>query len=274
MIPRFTVVRTGKIRPLMEFDEAKVRYLVDEIRKNNSIDFTLPLLPNPKNGFLLLQDSAILEAAVRLGITALPAQITPPRSMLKMSGEIFAEGFTPDLLDRFDSILPREIILTSSKKELQSYPDSFGLQFEVHNGADIFLAFRRNGSGTLNPALFDLFAFLGKSCHYTRSLYTGKIRTANLKQTKHWSRISLLNLTVDDLIYCGANDLKFPGGMLHIYSGTRIIGIDFPIDILNEKAPVREKEKFLRDLISYRFSTGHPEFIGSGVFLLNSPSKK
>ncbi len=274
MTPRFKVVRTAQIRPLMDYDEEKVLYLIETITETEAINVPLPLLKVDRNEYLLLQDSAMLEAAKRLEILSLPAQINNLRNVLEVTAEIYSEGFTPDLIEKFIIGFPRETAVCNGKKDIKGYPDHVWLGITVNNEPEIFLGFRMTGCNQFSTVLFDFFEFVGKHCRYTQSIYNGHFRTANLKQSRHWSRLRLIDPDVGDLKYAGHLGYKFPATMLHFNTGYRIIGIDFPVNILNEKVPSKEKERFLRDLISFRFRTGHPEFIGSGVFLLNTPFKK
>ena len=274
MTPRFKVVRTAQIRPLMDYDEEKVLYLTETIAETGTINVPMPLLKISRNEYLLLQDSAMLEAAKRLEILALPAQINNSRTRIEIAAEIYSEGFTSDLIEHFTNEFPRETVVCSGKRELSSYHDHVALGVSINNDAEIYLGFRKTGGGSISTTLFDFFDFVGKHCRYTHSIYSGHFRTANLKQSRHWSRLRLIDPDIRDLKHAGHLGYRFPASMLQFNTGYRIIGIDFPINILNEKVPEKEKERFLRDLISFRFRTGHPEFIGSGVFLLSSPIKK
>ncbi len=274
MAPKFRIIRTAQILPLMAFDEEKVSYLIQNIAESESISIPIPLMEVADNFYLLLQDSAILEAAARLGITALPAQVSIRKSKTAVFGEIYAEGFTNDLIVRFTSEFPRDTMVLTSRKDIRMYEKYDILAINVNGDSDSFLAFRRGREGHFSRLLLEFLDFIGKHCRYTQSIYNGTFPTANLKQPRYWSRLRLENMSIDSLISAGQQGTLFPANMLHFDSGYRIIGVDFPVAILNEKVPVKEKEKFLKDLISFRFRTCHPEFIGSGVFLLNTPLRK
>lgn len=274
MTPRFNVVRTNRIYPLMDFEEEKVLYLIETITETETISAPLPLLKIGRNEYLLLQDSAMLEAARRMEIIALPVQINSTRNIIEITAEIYSEGFTPDLVDKFMKEFPRETLVCNGKRELKNYAEHVWLGISVNNDTEFFLGFRKTGGQHFSATLFAFFDFVGKHCRFTQSIYNGHFQTANLKQSRHWSRLRLIDPNLRDLKYAGQLGFHFPAAMLQFNTGCRIIGIDFPVSILNEKVPSKEKERFLSDLISFRFRTGHPEFIGSGVYLLNTPVKK
>ncbi len=271
---RLKIVPTSNIIPLMDFEEEKVLLVSDLIQETENISRPLSLVQIEGCRYLLLDDSSILEAANRLNISYLPAQVTVPGRLIDIRAEVYADGWTYDLLEEFLRLFPRSAVVCRQKREIKHFSEPFKLAFRFKRKSDIYVCFRRCNSNEINGSLFDFFSYLGNHARLSGTFYTGSVKTANLKKSNDTCLLKVLDFDFDDLLRAALFGYRFPPGLFQFDYGCRIIGVDYPVSILNEKASIREKEKFFRDLVSYRFHSGYPEFIGSGVFLLNHPVKK
>ena len=274
MNPKLKVVKTTKILPLMEYDEEKTIHLTNIILETETICTPLYLYTSNYQEYYLIQDSSILEASARLNIESLPAQVISSEGELSFEGEIFTEGFTPELVDEFGRLFPKEIAVCSGKRELKKLGDFHSISISSENSADTFIAFKKVGDKCINRTMFAFFDFLQKSCRLSGSAFNRQIRTANLKKSNQWGLLCLVNMDFESLLNSVRQRYLFPAGMLQFDTGGRIIGVNFPVNILNERVSIREKERFLKDLVSFRFRTGYPEYIGGGGYLLNPSFKK
>jgi hypothetical protein len=271
---RLKIIPISNIIPLMDFEEEKVSLVSDLIRESGNISRPVPLVHIEGRRYLLLDDSSILESANRLKILYLPAQVTTPGKLTNIQAEAYTEGWSYDLLENFLRLFPRSAVVCNQKRELKHFTEPFKLAFRFKGESDIYVCFRRCNSNEVNGALFDFFKYLSNHARLSSIFYTGSVKTANLKKSDEICLLKVLDFDFDDILKAALFGYRFPAGLFQFDFGCRIIGVDYPVSILNERASIREKEKFFRDLVSYRFLSGYPEFIGSGVYLLNHPIKK
>lgn len=81
--------------------------------------------------------------------------------------------------------------------------------------------------------------------------------------------IKIGNLKFTDAIWLGQNGFRLPSGFYHPDGICRVLGINYPIKVLKEKASIDDKQSFLHELIALRLESGRAESFSGGVFLLN-----
>jgi hypothetical protein len=274
MMPKLKIVPVSSIIPLMEYDEDKVNYITGIIENSGTIGNPVSLASIGNRKFLLIDNCELIEAARRLGIKYLPSQVTSPISSVRIDSKIYAEKFDKNIIDNFMDIFPRVAISITGGKRTKNLSRWVRLSVSRQGEGDLNLYFKRYHGTGLPYSMFNFLEYLGHHYRLTRKIFSGRIKTANTKRPDDFTLIRLHGLAFEDLISAAHSYHLFPAGFLRFdYSG-RIVGIDFPVRILNEKVTQREKERFLHDLVNYRLNSGHPEYIGGGVYLLNYLAKK
>jgi hypothetical protein len=274
MIPKLKIVSVNSIIPLMECDPDKVDYIIEIIENSGIIGTPVSLASAGNRKYLLIDNCEIIEAARRLGIKYLPSQVASPLSSVRIDTNIYAEKFDQGIIDNFLSIFPRVAYFGASRKSINNQSPRVRLSVSRKGDNDLNLFFKRYHGAGLPYSVFNFLEYLGHHCRLTRKIFSGHIKTANTKPCDDFTLIRLHGLAFEDLVLTAQSYHLFPAGFLRFdYSG-RIVGIDFPVRILNEKVTQREKERFLHDLVNYRLNSGHPEYIGGGVYLLNYLAKK
>lgn len=267
-MPKLKIVPLTDIVPLMESDERDVAYLVKNIESTGFIRNPLALAPMGARKYIFLEQGAILEAARRLQIKQVPGQIAAIRKSSIIDAQIYASPLTESCLMKFAKMHPRAIEILDASNQ-NHFKSAVKIILTMADNREITVFFKRGEAGLIPLSLFNFFAFLKGQCTLSERVCIEKVRGANLKCFGQAGSLKVLNLTRDDLHFAAGVGYLFPSGLLKIDWGYRVIGLNFPVNVLNEKVSIKEKERFLFDLINYRLRSGHPSFIKSGVYLLN-----
>lgn len=268
MKPNLKIVSVKDINPVMDYREQRVEHLQQAIGKTGSIRNLFNLASVGAHEFLLLEDTAILEAARRLNLEYIPAQVVPLKRQKKIRANISLNGMNCSHIDDFYQMFPRTFTVEHNGRELD-VSGCIVVSIYRHDQSDITMRFKRNSVGLISGAVFDFFKLLKMRCTLNEKVYPTSIKNTNVKKNSESCSLSVSGLSPNDLLFAVRQNYSFPAGLLRFDNGIRIIGIDYPLRILNENVTVREKERFLLDLMNYRLSSGYSHFIKNGVYLLN-----
>ncbi|HDL03372.1 MAG: hypothetical protein DRP46_03190 [Candidatus Zixiibacteriota bacterium] len=269
MKPNLRIVKLADIVPLMEYESAKVDYLISSFEQTGTIRNPFALASVSKSRYLMLENSSPLEAARRIKIEHIPAQVIPFKKALKFTADLAASDVLLADLKRFSDMFPRSFYAAEKTCEDKNDRRWTVVRISKKNVTELDICFPRNSSGRISPELFTFLRFLGKRWSYSGAVQPARIKAVNVKaQTDRWL-MRVINLEADDLLYAADRGFLFPRGLLKFNYGHRLIGIDYPIDILKEPVPLNHKEQFLHDLVNMRLNSGFYDYIKSGVYLLN-----
>jgi len=269
MKPNLVVVKRTEIVPLMDFDRGRVEYLVSQIENSGCIRNPFALARVSKGRFLLLEDSSVMEALRRLGIEYVPAQVITFRKTLKFDAGLYAGRISIADLKRFGDMFPRAFYMTD--QALPENYDSHSVVVRIHKSdePELWVYFFKDQSGHLPPALFSFLNYLDHKWSFCCGNSPARVRPVNTRSDDELWHIEGLNINVSDILFAADHGFRFPSRMLKFNCGRRIIGIDYPLDVLCEHVPVAQKEQFLHDLINMRVKAGYSDYFKSGVYLLN-----
>lgn len=268
MKPNLKIIETKNIIPVMDFKERRTEHLRQLIEKSGSIRNLFNLAGVGPHEYLLLEDTAVLEAVRRLKIEYVPAQVIPLKRHKKIKADISVSGMKQSYIDEFDKMFPRSFTVGKNNCSLKDF-GCILVSISQKNQSDIEMYFKRNGAGLISGTLFDFFGFLDSRCILEERINPTSVKTTNVKRNNESCLLTVSNLTPDDLLFAARQNYFYPAGLLRFDYGIRIIGIDFPLKVLKENVSVREKERFLYDLMNYRLNSGYSNFIKNGVYLLN-----
>ncbi len=269
MIPKLKIVPLSKIIPVMEYSKTKVEYIKEIIETSGNIGTPVSLIDLPDKNYLLLDDSSILKVAEDFDIKFLPAQLTSQDQIMDITAEVFVENFNPDLIDQFISIFPRVATICIGRKEIKQHQNDLKMVFSRENEKDIVVCFKNCNSDILPGGIFDFFNYLERTCRMSRKIHSKKIRTANIRPNQDFWSFKIEGLNFNHIKAAVALHKYFPAGLIRFNYKCRVVGIEYPINVLNEKVSIREKERFLYDLVNFRLNNEQTEYIEGGVYLLN-----
>jgi len=269
MKPSLGIVPRTRIVPIMDYRSENVAYWETNIDQTNSIRNPLQVTPLDADRYLLLEDGAILEAARRLKLRYLPVQTF----FLPGSGPVKAGAYISDwdesLPGQFARYYPRALTVSEFSDAESGFPAGVGIMLRVDGRPLRWLSFTSSPSTHIPISLFDFLAFVARRCTLHRHRFPEHGRSDTIRLLPGNCQLEVVNLQESDLDFAVRHDFRFPSGLLWFDNIDRVLGINYPVRVLNENVPVRDKEQFLHELISLRLSSGHSEYITGGVYLLN-----
>jgi hypothetical protein len=76
--------------------------------------------------------------------------------------------------------------------------------------------------------------------------------------------------SLEELTYMARQGERLPNGFIRSDQPERILGIDFSLSVLKERASIEEKESFLWDMLKLRLSLDRVAYYSGAVFMYNS----
>ncbi len=263
------IIPSEKIVPLMDFQPDHVAGLEMIIRDSGAVRNPFLVAPTDDGRYILLDDGALLETARRLKIEYLPVQITGLGRGLNIVAEMAIDGWNKSYIDKFMEIFPRVISVRSHTNKPGQDFDHAKIIISENNGDQIRLCFGSGGYDHLPGSVFDFLKYLKRFCRFSRWLHLEKPDCVPADEINSSAVLKLPGLSSEDLLLAVKQNYLFPAELLAFECGSRMLGINYPVHILNEPVSVRDKEQFLHELISLRINSGCSRFISSGVYLLN-----
>ncbi len=270
MKPNLKVVRLADIVSVMDFEKKKAEHLRQVINQSGSIRNPLYMASIGSKKYLLLEDSAILEAIRETGIEYVPGQIVKLRRRKKIDGAIMVEGLNLAHIENFQNLYPRAMTIQLTGNDnisIDKYLSAIFCSYE--SDKEIFLGFKRSSAGTISPMIFDFFDYLKAQGTFIEKVYASSSKTGTVKKPHAGGLLELYGINNEDLLFTARHNFLFPPGFLRYDYGMRLLGIDYPLSVLKERVSLREKNRFLHDLLDLRLNSGYSHFIRDGVYLLS-----
>jgi hypothetical protein len=264
----FRIVKLQEILPVTDFKQRKVDYLARLIGERGSIRNPFYLAGVGRGEFLLLDDASLLEAIRRLEIELIPAQVVPFRKSKKIQADICVGGMKCSFIEDYQKLFPRAFFILNDSPAKWFLDNTIIISISRKNHPDITLGFKRNGTGKISSPFFDFFDFVQSRCTLSNRIDSVETRVTNVKRSTEDYHLTVSNIRGDDILFAARQRYFFPACLLKFEYGCRIMGIDYPLDVLNARASIREKEQFLHDLVNYRLNSGYSNYIKSSVHLL------
>ncbi|MBN2226438.1 MAG: hypothetical protein JW763_03655 [candidate division Zixibacteria bacterium] len=269
MKPNLGIVPRTRIVPIMAYRPEKVAYLETIIEQTNSIRNPLQVAPLDNDRYLLLDDGAILEAACRLKLRYLPVQIFSLPTVGPVKAGAFVSDWDESLLKAFTEFYPRAMNIREVSDSAVSDEHEYGILLRANEYPPRLITFASSAAKHVPIALCDFLSFVSRRCSLAGCRFSDVAGGGTIRLSPGDCRFEVLHLQADDLAFAIRHDFRFPAGLLWFENIDRVLGINYPVRVLNENVPVRDKEQFLHELINLRLASGHSEYIAGGVYLLN-----
>jgi len=263
------IVPCKSIVPLADYSVERVAFLEIIIRDSGAIRNPLPVAAAENDKYLLLDDAAILETAYRLKIDYLPVQINEFVNESNISAGVRIHKWNREFIDKFRMLFPRVFTsLISSGKPLNGRK-LIEIIIVDSEKEPLRLWFKRDSKNRLPGAFFDFLAFLKHHFGFVHQHSIGNDNPISSGEMNNSAVLNCQDITAKDISCASESGYLFPAELLSFDCGSRILGINYPVHILNDSVPVEDKEQFLHELINLRINSGNTRYISSGVYLLN-----
>lgn len=227
-----------------------------------------PLLVYPlKEKYLMLDDVSVLEALKSEGAIHVPVQLAEAETLSVCPWQRVVEKWGRDELHKFCKNYPKQI-----KIEKSSEGDLAANQVEVR--------FRDKSIQRLTfPSRSHLIRvdictrFFDHLARNHRS-YRAKLDYRDPNSLNGFPEASAAifppAFSLSELAGLAERDIHLPQGIVRVDQPNRVLGIDYLLSILSEKAAAQEKELFLKQLLLMRMSSDRVTYYNGGVFMFNN----
>lgn len=264
MEPILKIVPREQIVPIMEFNSDRAAYLEIAYAEAGYVFNPILVAEVADSLYLLTDDGSGLEALARLDVGFIPVQVEPVLGDSVFWGKIAVKEWRDDFLREFQRLFPRD----TNPLPDDGNPD-YSIYARCYHG-DIpgpGMAFKRNGFHASQIVVY-FIDYLRRH----RALAAQVLRPfggAPDMPAERSAAVRIGNLKFTEAVWLGQKGFRFPAGFYHPDDICRVLGVNYPIKILNEKASVNDKQAFLHELIAFRMKSGRTESYNGGVFLLN-----
>ena len=269
ILSRLRILGADRIFPFEWFADSQ-KTKISNLNEINLIRHPFMVTGIDNGNFLLLDDTVYFKALVDSGLRYIPVQVCRPDEIFFEQQQLgFIDYYYEDLL-RISSKHPEQIILemkTDNKKAIDGY---IAIEVEFTNKPAIRVYLRHSSrTGCPHPLEF-IFRSIAQKGRYLPGIDRNNTSPESITKSKPFSGlIKLPNFILDDLKTAAKTDNLFPVNIININTRHRFLNIDYPMSVLTSEITPREKEVFLKELITIREQNRRTSFYEGHVYLLN-----
>ncbi len=260
MEPNLKIVPRVQIVPIMESYADRTDYLTSAFAEAGHIFNPLLVIEVVDGIYLLTDDGSYLDALKRLSVDFVPVQVVSIPNPPVMTGHIFLGKCDDGCFREFQGIFPRDTQIMTD----DSANPGDRVYARMRFGEGISLGASRRSSGTL----VDFISYLRQKAAIVKPNARNRAATGQ-KAGSAIVEMEIGNLGFDEVLRLGQSGFRFPAGFCRAECPCRVLGVNYPIKVLKEKASVKDKQTFLHELITLRMESGRAESFSGGVLLLN-----
>lgn len=226
-----------------------------------------PLLVSPfSDRYLLLDDSAVLFALKQAQVRHVPIQVATAETLQIRPWQKVVDGWSKADLMAFCQRFPRDIRLHDHVDQQASNNQA---EIRFKNDGTIGLDFS-SGSYLVRADMFARLYFdIARICNS----YRAGISYESVDPFRDFPRASAVifppYFSLDELAGVAGHGLLLPRSLIRVDQPGRVLGIDYPMAILQERVSLEEKESFLRELVHLRLSNDCTAYYFGKVIFIN-----
>lgn len=266
MIEKLKIIASEQIISFERHSEERFSKLAQIIKRDGKL--RNPLLAYPLDGkYLILDDATILMVLRHHGAIHVPVQLADVEEITVRPWQRVVEKLTPDDILGLCRNFPRQIRV---EKNMSGGINPNQIEIRFREGDRIRLTFPSKSylvRADLCSRFFDYLALNHKS-------YRAKLDYKNPNTLKGFpgavAAVFPPAFALPELAGLATREIYLPQGIARIDQPNRLLGIDYPVSILGENVPPREKELFLRQLLAMRLSSDRVAYYNGGVFMFNN----
>lgn len=266
MIDNLKIISRDLIVSFEAFSDEHSFKLAHEMESNGKL--RNPLLVYPLyDKYLLLDDACILKALESLDIRHIPVQVADEETLSVHPWQRVVEDWTSDDLMAFCDKFPRQVaIQPAHDDQLQAHQ----VEVRFRDSETVRLDFK---SGALLVRV-DMYNKLSAEVTRGNQSFRAKLNLFDVNPFDLFNRATAVifppMFTIDELAQVALSGMPLAQGIIRIDQPGRILGVDYALSILKEKAAPREKESFFQQLIQMRISSDRTSYYYGSVFMFNN----
>jgi hypothetical protein len=266
MLEKLKIIASDQIISFERYNPERAGKLAQEIKRDGKL--RNPLLVYPlDNKFLLLDDVSILQVLDQLGAFHVPVQLAEVATLSVHPWQRIVENWHHADLMEFCAKLPRQVRVDRGVSDSLA-ANQVEVRFRDKSVKKLtFLSKSYLVRADICARFFNHLAANHKS-------YRAKLDYSIREPLKGFKDSSAAifppTFSLSELAAMAKRGIHLPQGVVRIDQPNRVLGIDYLLSILAEKAPAIEKEIFLRQLLEMRMSSDRVAYYNSGVFMFNN----
>jgi len=266
MIEKLKIISLDEIFSFEVPSSGRAIELSQDIKRDGKLKNPL-LVYQIEDKYLMLDDVSILNVLKSLGIMHVPVQLGETDLISVRPWQRVVENWHRDDLYEFCDKFPRQVKVEKTPKGVPS-PNQVEVRFR--DDAAKRLTFGSRSYLTRVDICAKFFRYI--ACGH-RS-YRAKVDFADPDIFHDFGTASAAifppSFSLSELAGMASRGICLPQGIVRIDQPNRVLGIDYSLSILGEKAPAREKELFLKQLLLMRISSDRVTYYDGGVFMFNN----
>jgi len=266
MLDSLHIVSSSRIMTFESPTDERIGHLVYEIERDGKLKN--PLLAQPMDDkYLMLDDAAIFHALRQLKIDHIPRQCSTPQTVTTRPWQRIIENWREEDLIQFCKTFPRQITITD---KINAPLEAGQAEIRFRTGHNVRLFFASD-----SPLLrADMFIKFCQSIGASAKTYRAKLNLSDVDIFAQFPDASAaLFPPIYSLIELGAmagQQMQLPQGLVRIDQPGRVLGIDYSLSILRDKASIEEKDSFLKEMLRMRMSSDRTAYYDGYVLMFNN----
>jgi hypothetical protein len=264
MLDKLKIISLDRVVAYEAPAEERVVRLAQEIEREGRLHN--PLLVKPLDDlFLLLDDVSILAALDRLNLVHVPIQQSDAALTVRPWQRVVENWHADDLVE-YCRAFPRQVSISSASGPLSSRQADIRFSTKA--------AYRLTFTSDSFLTRCDMVSKLIASCSRAGGGFRAKLALDAPDPLRAFPQATAAVyppfFSLDELAIIARRGIRLPYGVIRIDQPGRILGIDYSLAILRERAPIEEKESFLKELIRMRMASDRTAYYDGYVMVLNN----
>lgn len=263
MIPSLEIANLLDLIEIADCDEHQTDFLYRAISHSGRLKNPLAVVKDGGGRMYLLDNPSIKKALLRLKVSVSPVQVIDSFEDISISGRFYAENISREEIEQFIAGFPRDCRIGK---------DETGKNLTISvrlNGSDLEFSFSQPDNNVLPYGFYRFIRFLKSNGNILPENFSSDYAGLNIRQHQVSLQIDIEGMTWDKISSTLAAGMSLPSDIFNFEFTDRIIGIDYPIGVLQSEGDPEEKQRFLYELINYRLNSGQFRYFKKGVILFN-----
>jgi len=247
----------------IECCHSKIEFYSNAIKRHKALRNPLTVL---KSGgkYVLLDEPEILMALISFDAVSVPAQLITDDRQISIVSETYYDDLNPESINQFISQFPRDLFLGQDLIDNRIFAE-----INLADSQKFFCSFKDSGDGVISPNLFDFIMLLKSQGRLIGQTGFGETGGGNIRSSVNNSFVRIVNVEWDHIRKTIAAGLLLPSEIFSFEFIGRVLGIDFPLDVLISNSDINQKSLFLNELLNLRQSSRLSRYYGNGVYIMN-----
>jgi phosphoglycerate dehydrogenase-like enzyme len=262
------VVPTNKVHPHEYFDQKRVDRLVERLSEDGHLS-NPPIVMEMARGYMVLDGATRSTAMEQMGLPHMIVQVIEDKESLQLKTwyHIIRRIESAELLRLLETIPTITLAASHPDIVMRDLFDYGGLCYLHLLDGRVFLVKSTPGANRLD-ALNQFTNLYIEAAHVSRTLNRDIISLQH-EYDDMTALVVFPEYTVEQVLQVAASKRLFPAGITRFIIPGRVLRANVNIDILKTDLPLREKNRWLHDMLLEKQNRGGIRYYAEPVYLLD-----